>query len=152
MTFDAEAFQNSIITDANSTQTIPWPPGTYVGTIKKVEVKSGTVKKDGPNFGKPWAGLTVSVEVDRSALPEGASPNGSGMVMLDLTDSGGLDASKGRNIGLGRLREAAGLNTPGQAFQFGMLEGRTVKVSTGLRADNNNPEIQYTEIKAYAKP
>jgi hypothetical protein len=74
------------------------------------------------------------------------------MVMMDLTDAGGFDTTKGRNIGMGRLREAVGLNTPGQAFQFGMLEGRTVKVSTGLRADNNNPEIQYTEIKAFAKP
>lgn len=152
MTFDAEAFQNAIITDANSTSLIPWPPGTYVGTIRKAEVRSGTVKKDGPNFGKPWAGISVTVEVDRSQLPEGAGSTANGMVMLDLTDSGGIDTTKGRNIGLGRLREAAGLNQPGQAFQFGMLEGRTVKISTGLRADQNDPTIQYTEVKAFAKP
>jgi hypothetical protein len=152
MSFDAEAFQNAIFTEANSTTMVPWPAGTYVGTIKKAEVRSGTVQKQGNNYGKPWAGLSVQVEVDKSFLPEGASPVASGMVMLDLTDAGGLDTSKGRNIGLGRLREAAGLNSPGQAFQFGMLEGKTVKVSTGHRVDQNDPNIQYTEVKAFAKP
>lgn len=152
MTFDADAFQNAVITEANSTSLVPWPPATYIGTIKKVEVKAGTVKKEGPNFGKPWAGVSVTVEVDRTAIPEGASPNANGMVMLDLTESGGIDTAKGRNVGLGRLREAAGCNQPGQAFQLGMLEGRLVKISTGLRSDQNDPTIQYTEIKAFAKP
>lgn len=150
--FDAEAFQNAIITDANSTNLVPWVPGDYMVSIKKVELKSGTVQKQGANYGKPWAGLSVQVEADRSILPEGASPYASGMVMLDLTDAGGLDTSKGRNIGLGRLREAAGCNIAGQAFQWSQLEGRTVKVSTGLRTDQNDPTIQYTEVKAFKQP
>jgi hypothetical protein len=152
MTFDADAFQNAIFNEANSTKTVPWTPGTYTGTITKQEIKSGTVQKQGANYNKPWAGLSVTVQVDKQFLPEGASPNANGMVMLDLTDSGGLDMSKGRNIGLGRLRDAAGCNEPGQAFQFSMLEGRTVKVTTGLRVDQNDANIQYTEIKAFAKP
>lgn len=149
--FDAEAFQNSVITESNSTRTIPWPQGEYVGTIKKAEVRSGTISK-GERQGQPWAGVSVQVEVDRSLLPEGASSVASGMVMLDLTDAGGLDTRPGRNVNLGRLREAAGLNTPGQPFSFGMLEGRTVKVTTGTRTDPNDAEIQYTEIKGYKQP
>jgi hypothetical protein len=149
--FDADSFMNAVITDANSTRSIPWPEGDYTVSIKKVELKSGTVKKEGANFGKPWAGVSLQVECDRSFLPEGASPIASGMVMLDLTDSGGLDTKPGRNTALGRLREAAGLNQPGQAFSFPMLEGRTVKVSTGLRVDQNDPEVRYTEVKAWKK-
>jgi hypothetical protein len=146
--FDAEAFQNSVITDANSTATLPWPPGDYVGTIKKAEIRSGTISK-GDRTGQPWAGVSVQVEVDRSFLPEGCSTLASGMVMLDLTDAGGLDTSKGRNVNLGRLREAAGLNQPGQPFSFPMLEGRTVKISTGHRVDKNDAELVYTEIKGF---
>lgn len=152
MTFDAEAFQNSVVTDALSTRTTPWPAADYVGTIKKAEIRSGTVSKPGDNYGKPWVMLSVGVEVDRSQLPEGCSSQANGSIMLDLTESGGLDTRPGRNIGLGRLREAVGLNQPGQAFSFGMLEGRTVKVTTGTRTDKNDPDIQYTEIKGYKAP
>lgn len=149
MNFDAEAFQNAVVTEASSTSINPWPQGDYVVTIKKAEIRSGTIGR-GDRTGQPWAGLSVQVEIgDRSQLPEGCAPTASGMVMLDLTDSGGLDMTKGRNVNLGRLREAAGLNTPGQPFSFPMLEGRTVKVSTGLRMDKDNPELQYTEIKGY---
>lgn len=149
MNFDAEAFQNAVITEASSTSVNPWPPAEYVVTIKKAEVRSGTISK-GERAGQPWAGLSVQAEIgDPSLLPEGCPRVASGMIMLDLTDSGGLDMTKGRNVNLGRLREAAGLNTPGQPFSFPMLEGRTVKVTTGLRVDPNNAEIQYTEIKGY---
>ena len=151
MNFDAEAFQNAVISEASSTATIPWPVGEYVGTIKKAEIRSGTISK-GERAGQPWAGLSVQVEVDRSFLPEGASSVASGMVMLDLTDSGGLDTRAGRNVNLGRLRAAVGLNTPGQAFSFPMLEGRTVKITTGVRMDKDDPDLQYTEIKGYKAP
>lgn len=148
MNFDAEAFQNAVFSDANSTRTMPWPEGEYTGTIKKAEIRSGTISK-GERQGQPWAGLSVQVEVDRSFLPEGVSSVASGMVMLDLTDAGGLDMRPGRNVNLGRLREAAGLNQPGQPFSFPMLEGRTVKISTGTRVDKSDPELQYTEIKGF---
>lgn len=146
--FDAEAFQNAVISETNSTRTLPWPVGEYTGTIKKAEIRSGTISR-GERTGQPWAGLSVQVEVDRSFLPEGVSSLASGMVMLDLTDAGGLDMRPGRNVNLGRLREAAGLNQPGQAFSFPMLEGRTVKITTGVRVDKDDPELQYTEIKGY---
>lgn len=149
--FDAEAFQNAVISESNSTRTLPWPVGEYVGTIKKAEIRSGTISK-GERAGQPWAGVSIQVEVDRSFIPEGASPTASGMVMLDLTDAGGLDFRPGRNVNLGRLREATGLNTPGQPFSFPMLEGRTVKISTGVRADKDDPDLQYTEIKGYKAP
>jgi hypothetical protein len=151
MQFDAEAFQNSVISDANSTATIPWPQAEYVGTIKKAEIRSGTISK-GDRAGQPWAGLSVQVEVDRSFLPDGASSVASGMIMLDLTDAGGLDSRAGRNVNLGRLREAVGLNVPGQPFSFPMLEGRTVKITTGVRVDKNDTDLQYTEIKGFKAP
>ena len=69
-------------------------------------------------------------------------------IMLDITDSGGLDMGKGRNIGLGRLREAIGLNTPGQPFSFSMVAGRVAKVNVSHRIDGENI---YAEVKGVAK-
>jgi hypothetical protein len=34
---------------------------------------------------------------------------------------------KGKNVGLGKLREALGLNTPGEPFSFSMITGRLAK-------------------------
>ena len=65
-----------------------------------------------------------------------------------LSDSGGLDMGKGRNVGLGRLREALNLNQPGQSFSFSMIPGRLAKVSVSHRIDGENI---YAEVKAVAR-
>jgi len=147
--FDAEAFQNMVINQPNSTTSVPWPPGQYPVTIAKVNVRTGTVQKAGPNQGKPWASLSIMVEADRSVLPEGASSVAYGSIMLDLTESGGLDLAPGKNVGLGRLREAVGLNRPGQPFRFSDLEGRSCVVVTDVRVDNNDPNVSYTDVRAF---
>lgn len=146
--FDAEAFQNLIINDANSTRSMPWPPGEYPVTIASVQVKSDTIKR-GARAGQPWVGLSLLLEADPSVLPDGCSNVTSTLVMLDITESGSLDMRPGKNIRLGRLREAAGLNVPGQPFSFPMLEGRTIVISTDVRVDDTNPDVQYTEVKGF---
>jgi hypothetical protein len=69
-------------------------------------------------------------------------------VMLDLTDSGQLDMAKGRNVRLGRLREALDLNAPGRPFSFAMIQGRMAKVKVGHRVDG---EDIYAEVRANAR-
>ena len=68
--------------------------------------------------------------------------------MLDLTDSGSMDMGKGRNVGLGRLREALNLNQPGQVFSFSMIPGRLAKVAVSHRIDGENI---YAEVKSLAR-
>ena len=69
-------------------------------------------------------------------------------VILDLDDAGGLATGEGKNISLGRLREALGQNTDG-AWDFtklsgaGPLMGRVVQ-----RSDPNEPRQKYAEVKA----
>ena len=67
--------------------------------------------------------------------------------MLDLTPSGSLDTSKGKNIGLGRLREAVGQNKPGQAFSFQNLPGLMAKITIKHRLVDDDT---FAEVKGTA--
>lgn len=150
--FDAEAFMNSVTTDANSTFVPLIPDGEYNFVITKVEPKSGIISK-GEKVGEPWAMLRVTIETEDAAALEGTE----GMtkrthtegIMLDLTETGSLDMGKGRNVTLGRLREAAGLNRPGEPFAPGMFVGRSVRAHISRRVDPNDSEKFYNTVKGW---
>lgn len=149
--FDPNTFADMTFEGANSTVSTPVPVGEYVAVIEKIELREWK-KKDDPTKG----GLTLDVfwDVDDAAvkqLLERDKVTVKQGIMLDLTDEGGLDMGKGKNIGLGRLREAVGLNTPGQPFGFKMLPGRPAKIAVSHRPDDKNPEVIYAEVKAVAK-
>lgn len=145
--FNPDTFLDQQFTEANSTQMVPVPVGEYTAVIKDVKARQWQSKKD-PSI----AGLTLDITWDVDS-PEVRELLGRETVtvkqgiMLDLTDSGGLDFGKGRNVGLGRLREALDLNTPGQAFSFAQLPGRVAKISVSHRIDG---EQIYTDVKGVA--
>lgn len=146
--FSPEQFLDMQVTESNDTKTIPVPVGEYTAVIEEVKVRQWQSKKD-PSM----SGLTLDVKwsIDDSAVKELLGRDKVTVnqgIMLDLTDSGGLDMGKGRNIGLGRLREALGLNAPGQPFSFMMLSGRVGKVSVSHRIDGENI---FAEVKGVAK-
>lgn len=146
--FSPEQFLDMQVTESNDTKTIPVPVGEYTAVIEEVKVRQWQSKKD-PSM----SGLTLDVKwsVDDSAIKELLGRDKVTVnqgIMLDLTDSGGLDMGKGRNVGLGRLREALGLNSPGQPFSFMMLSGRVGKVSVTHRIDGENI---FAEVKGVAK-
>lgn len=146
--FSPEQFLDMQTTDANSTQSVPVPVGEYTALIDKVEVKSWQ-KRDDPSVG----GLKLSMlwSIDDASVKEILGRDKVTVkqeIMLDITDAGGLDMGKGRNTGLGRLREAVKLNTPGQPFAFSMLQGRMGKVKVDHRVDGENI---YAEVKGVAR-
>lgn len=135
--FDVTQFLDQTITEANSTQSTPVPPGEYIGVITEVKARQWTSKADPSRTGVT---LDVTWQLDDPSLKELLGRDKITVrqgIMLDFTDSGQLDTGKGRNVQLGRLREAVGLNTPGQAFAFNMLHGRTAKVNVGHRVDGD---------------
>jgi hypothetical protein len=146
--FNPDQFLDMQVTDPNDTKTIPVPVGEYTAVIEEVKCRQWQSKKD-----LSVSGLTLDIlwSVDDSAVKELLGRDKVTVkqgIMLDLTDAGGLDMGKGRNIGLGRLREALGLNTPGQPFSFSMIAGRVAKVSVSHRIDGENI---YAEVKGVAK-
>lgn len=145
--FDPNSFLDMQVTETNDTKVTPVPVGEFVAVADKVEVKSWQ-KKDDPSVG----GLKLLVQwaIDDPSVKELLGRDKVTVkqdIMLDITESGGLDMGKGRNVGLGRLREAVDLNKPGQPFSFNMITGRLAKAKVSHRIDG---EDIYAEVKAVA--
>lgn len=131
-TFDSANFLNTVYTDSHATQYVPIPEGVYPCITGVPNVVSGSAKSDG----KPWYRLDLPIIIDS---PEVAQLLGRDevkskfSVMLDV-ENGVLASGTGRNVQLGRLREALGLNDPGQEFALTMLGGRSAKCQVSHRA------------------
>jgi hypothetical protein len=147
-TFDPNTFLDMTTTDANSTKSTPVPVGEYVAFIEKVDARPWSKKDDPSKSGMALDLLWNIDDANVKALLEREKVTVKQGVMLDLTEAGGLDMGKGKNVSLGRLREAVGLNAPGQPFGFRMLEGRPAKIVVSHRIDGDNI---YAEVKAVAK-
>ena len=145
-TFDPTTFLNQQFDEALDTKVVPCPVGEYPALAEKVDVKTWS-SRDGSSSGLKleiiWDIQDDNVKQllgrDTVRVPQ--------QQMLDLTETGQLDFGKGKNVGLGRIREALGLNTPGEPFAFSMIQGRMANVAVSHRAAG---EDQYAEIKRIA--
>jgi hypothetical protein len=146
MQFNANAILNSSIEEANSTRMEPMPIGEgYIGLVTKVDVKTGTNKKN-----EPWVRLELMVEVDGDPRLEAIGMTKKSIRidgLLDITDKGTIDTSKGKNVQLGRLREATGLNQPGRAFSPLMFQGQMLKFDVSHDVNEEDPTIIYDRAK-----
>ena len=125
--FDANAFMQATFEGENDTVRIPIPAEEWDAIAEKVDLSQWT-SKDGSKSGLK---LTILWEIMSDEVREitGRSKNVVRQdIMLDLTDDARLDMGKGMNVALGKLRQAVGLNTPGEAFSFPMIQGRNAKI------------------------
>lgn len=144
--FDPDTFLTSSIDSANDTAVQPLSPGEYSAQIEDLKFREVTGRDGDPRYI-----LDVIYDVlDDSAKKELGRDKITvrQTLWLDITSQGQLDAGKGKNVGLGRLRAAAGMNDAGKPFSPVNLKGSVVKVQTTLRADNRDPSIQYAEVKS----
>lgn len=147
MSFDPQAFLSSSISSSNDTKVIPVPVGDYHGVIDKIAPRQWQ-SKDGSQTGIAldvfWlvedAGVKEFLCRETVTVKQG--------IMLDTTPNGGLDVSKGKNIGLGRLREAVGKNQDGQMFSFEMLPGLSARISVTHRISG---EDTFAEVKSVSR-
>jgi hypothetical protein len=147
-TFDPNVFLEQSFAEANSTKATPVPEGEFQASIKSVTPRTWS-KKDDPTVGGLALDIIWNIDDENvKAQLERKEVTVKQGLMLDLNDAGMLDMSKGKNVQLGRLREAVGLNTPGQAFSFQMLPGRGAKVLVKHRIDG---EDIYAEVKGVVK-
>ena len=145
--FDPDAFANQTTNEAGSTTFEPIPQGEYRAMIESVKPREVN-GKEGPrvvldvvyNLQDP----EVAAKLGREKLTIRSG------IFLDLNSSGGMDMGKGKNVGLNKLRDACGLNTPGKPFNVKMLEGQAVKVQVTLRPDKNSDAI-YNDVRSVGK-
>ena len=153
--FDPTQFLDATTTEAASRRP-PLKAGEYHATIGAPEVRANIQGKKDPS--RLYNFIDFPVTVDVSSIPGELDRLGVDTVelrhsvSLDLTDSGALDWSPGRNTGLRFLREATGNNVAGQAFSIRKLEGRMIKVKIGHREyPEGSGELQ-DQIESMAKP
>ena len=150
MSFDAQALLNATTAEANSTKLLPAPVGDYVGQVSKVDVKSGVSK----STGEVWCRLELTLESEDPKLDQIGmkKKNFRADALLELTPMGTIDTGPGKNVALGRMREAAGLNQPGQPFSLGMFQGQVFKFTIEHQPDQTDPEKIYERVKALRSP
>ena len=124
--YDPKTFATMTFTGSNSTAASIPPVGEYPSTIEKHNITSWT-KRDDPSVG----GLKIifTLKASHPQLKEDVGREFSLVdyeVMLDMTPEGGLDMGKGKNVKLGKLREAIGLNDPARPFSFDMTIGHSL--------------------------
>jgi hypothetical protein len=137
--------QNATFTESNSTTFTPVPEGEYIAAIRDADdCKLRSTEKG-------YLILDVSWTIDDAAATEAtgvATPKVRQSIFLDTTEAGGLDFSKGKNIQLGRLRDALNQNQSGQPWGFGMLVGGVARVTVKHRMVDDQI---YTDVKGVAK-
>jgi hypothetical protein len=128
--FDPNLFLSGTTTEAYQRRP-PLPSGDYIAVIEDIKAQSGQQKKD-PS--KEWYAFNVQLGVDPGRAREVVGQDKVILfhfVGLDVTPTGSLDWSPGRNRQLGRYREALGMNVAGQPFNPQAMLGRTVTVKVG---------------------
>lgn len=150
--FSADDLKSFTTTEQGSTAIVACPPGEYVGIISdKLEFRQSAGRKD-PS--KMYTFLDASIEIDDARAREVTGRDKVSVrysCLVDLSADGrGLDMSKGKNIGLNRLREAVGQNTPGRPWSPSMLIGQAVKAKVKNVPDANDPSILRDEVEAVA--
>ena len=139
--FDPNTFMNTSTTDAMETTYTPVPEGEWTGVIKEIK----------PRAAKEAAMLDVvwGIDDDQVVAAIGMkSPIVRQTVFLDLTETGGLDKGKGKNVQLGKLREAVGQNQNGKPWQPGMLIGQVAKIKVAHRMYEGEPQA---DVKGVTK-
>lgn len=133
---------------AFDTTVVPCPEGDYTMLISKLTPRSGTNKN-----GEAYCMLNVLLEVEDQAVREALGRDKvyvQHACMLDIitnpeTGQPMLDTGKGKNIDLGRLREACDLNEPKKEFSMNMLLNRIVRGKVTHRTNEETGDI-YAEV------
>ena len=131
-TFDPNTFLNTETNDSNATSYTPVSEGEYQASLKKIAPRVLT-------DGRAVLDITWVVDDEAARQETGmAEPSVRQTIWLDTTESGGLDFGKGKNVGLGRLREALDQNTPGKPWAPGMLVGGVAKIKVTHSIDKRD--------------
>lgn len=146
-----DSLMSSPMAAALDTNIKPYPIGEYVAQIgteeDSVKIMDGTVKKEGSaNFGKPWYNLVIKMEITDPGLKQSMGRDKLPLrhsIMLDV-ENGRLTEGEEKNVGLGKLMKAAGINAVGATIMD--LKGKTIKVKIKHRPDPVDPTVIYSEV------
>lgn len=143
--FDPNTFMNTEVTESNATTYTPVPEGEFTASIKSVTPR---VLTDGRAvFDLQWI-----VDDEQARNETGmAEPMVRQTLWLDITESGGLDFGKGKNVGLGRVREALDQNQSGKPWAPGMMVGGVAKIKVTHSIDKRDNVTVQANVSSVVK-
>lgn len=133
-----ESFLNTTITDSTATEYAPCPEGEYNAVIDKLETRSP----------KGNAILEVYWRLDAPGVEDADGRSIRQGFFLDLSPEGTLLTGKGKNVQLGRLRDALKQNVDGQPWTPTMMIGQVARVTVKNRAGDEG-QI-YSDVRGVA--
>jgi hypothetical protein len=143
--FNPDTFLNTETSSANSVQYTPVPEGEFNASIKAIKPRVLT-------DGRAVLDVTWTVDDEQARTETGmAEPSVRQTLWLDTTDSGGLDFGKGKNVGLGKLRDAVNQNASGKPWAPGMLVGQVAKIKVSHSIDKRDGTSINADVKAVTK-
>lgn len=137
MSFNADQFEQQVIDQSNATSFVPIPEGEYDAYIEGYKFREA---KDSVLLDITW--VIPDEQLAEKLNMEQVTARQS--MFLDMTQDGNLDFGTNRNVRLGRLREALGVNGPG--FQWAQLIGKAAKIAVSQRPDANDSTIIYNDV------
>lgn len=114
--FDPNVFLNQEVTGSNEVKYTPVPIGEYQAFIDDIGMDQ---YENTPILVVSYALLDENLKTELGL----EKPTVNDRIFLDMDSAGTLAFGKNKNIKLGRLREAVGLNDPKKKFNFNMLRG-----------------------------
>lgn len=147
-TFNADMFLNTQVQGAMSTVSIPVPEGQWRAQIIKIGARRLEAQDDKEE--RKILDVTWEMLDDEPKQVTGQDkPMARQSIFLDFTPEGALDLSKGKNVQLGKLREALGQNRDGREWSFRQLQGGMAVVSVSHRPDEKTGEV-FADVKKVA--
>lgn len=147
--FDPNTFLDQQETGASSTYIEPIPAGEYTAVVRSTDVREIETKRGKSQIlDITWElqDQDLKVSLDRESVTARQS------VFLDLTPEMRLDMGKGKNVQLGRVREALGQNDPGRPWSVRNLLGAgPVLIRITQRADDNDTDRIFNDVKAVSR-
>lgn len=129
--FNPDTFLDEETGGAMSTERVLIPVNTYSPCyISEVKPTEGIIGK-GDRAGQPWAKLDFVWVIDSQELRDmlnRAQVKITQGVMLDLDENGRIDTAKGRNVQLGKLRKALGINETSVKFREFLGKPATIQI------------------------
>lgn len=152
--FNPETFLQQQVTGANATKYPVIPAGEYPAISQKLDLRQMESTKEP---GKKFTVLDLTWGIDDAGVKEATkldNPTCRQSIFLDTVDTPEgpkLDMSETKNVQLGRLREALGLNDPSQPFSFGQLVGQPAIVRIEQSPNPNDPDNPYSNVTKVAQ-
>jgi hypothetical protein len=145
--FDASSFMETTVKTELSTQFPVIPEGEYLAQVKDIKLRQVDFKK--------IAGSGIALDVMWEILDDGVKaatkmdhPQCRQDFLLDLvegSDPPQLDLAEARNIRLGQILAACGLNSK-KGWNLNMIKNQTCGVRVKHRDNPDDPEAPFSEV------